>query len=486
MSTHIVQPTVLMKAGRVHMQEVLSQRLSQTGYQARPVSTSMEVLDCLAQKPPVEALVWAIEGAEEEVMHLLNALRDRESDLCVILIGPELGAERVSACLRNGAFDYLAMPVLPGRMEESLQQGLDMRHSFREVRGLSEQLSIANEELSRERDTLKRLNQRLVLLNQLGLAMSATHEADEIVRLVAERMPAILPYDLFRVRWREPERLWVYRADQMTGVSAQPTHGARSAGRPSVAYSERVSPGSTSHTGDSVIDAIEVPLRSRNEEIGSFRMERVQGTPFKPADREFMIMAGTSLALSLTNAHAHRSLEQMAMKDGLTNLFNRRAFDQFLGQEIKAAERYRSPLCLLLGDVDHFKAVNDRFGHPVGDALLKEVAVLLTESLREVDLIARYGGEEFAIILPRTDVASGTVLATRIRERIERHVFMIEGSPIQLTISLGVAGFPSATMRTREDLVDAVDRALYQAKAGGRNRVEVQGQVHSEAYTAPV
>jgi diguanylate cyclase (GGDEF)-like protein len=224
-----------------------------------------------------------------------------------------------------------------------------------------------------------------------------------------------------------------------------------------------------------VVDAIEVPLVSRNQDVGSFRLERRQGDLFGRADREFMMTVATSLALSLTNAHAHRSLEQMAMKDGLTDLFNRRAFDQLLGQEIKAAERYQSPLCLLLGDVDHFKAVNDRFGHPVGDALLKEVATLLTESLREVDIVARYGGEEFAIILPRTDVASGSVLANRIRERIERHVFIIERFTICLTLSLGVAGFSPPSVRTREDMIHAVDQALYQAKSGGRNRVEIQG-----------
>lgn len=312
--------------------------------------------------------------------------------------------------------------------------------------------------------------------------MSATHAAEEIVRIVAQRVPAILPYDVLTVTWRDSEQTWVYRPEDIRPV--QGTNDALSVGRTCVAPPERSSPARKSHAGDAVIDAIEVPLLSRNEDVGSFRLERVQGSLFGPADREFMMTVATSLALSLTNAHAHRSLEQMAMKDGLTNLFNRRAFDHLLGQEIKAAERYRSPLCLLLGDVDHFKAVNDRFGHPVGDALLKEVATLLTESLREVDIVARYGGEEFAVILPRTDVASGSVLATRIRERIERHVFLIERFTIRLTLSLGVAGFSTPSMRTREDMVEAVDRALYQAKARGRNRVEVQEQPAREARTS--
>jgi diguanylate cyclase (GGDEF)-like protein len=458
------------------MQEVLHERLGRIGYKPRRVSTSIEVLECLDEQPPVEALVWAVEGPKNDAMQLLDQLRNRKSDLCVILIGPELGAERVSECLRNGVFDYLAEPVRPGRLEESLRQGLDIRQSFRKVQGLSGQLSTVNEALGRERDRLKRLNRSLVLLNQLGQAMSASHEAEEIVRIVAQHVPAIMPYDVLTVTWREPKHIWVYRADEMTSLPAKWKNDSQPVPRTSVTHLDGPSLAGKSQATGAIVDAIEVPLLSKNEDVGSFRLERRQGSLFVPADRELMMTVATSLALSWTNAHAHRSLEQMAMKDGLTDLFNRRAFDQLLGQEIKAAERYQSPLCLLLGDVDHFKAVNDRFGHPVGDALLKEVATLLTESLREVDIVARYGGEEFAIILPRTDVASGSVLANRIRERIERHVFIIERFTIRLTLSLGVAGFSPPSVKTREDMIHAVDQALYQAKSGGRNRVEIQGQ----------
>jgi diguanylate cyclase (GGDEF)-like protein len=474
MFKNMIQPTVMVHATGPEMQRALTQRLGDAGYTARPVSTSREVIASHDRQHFVEAVVWTIDDSEVAAMHLLDQLRDRESDMCVIFIGPELGAERVSECLRNGAFDYLAMPVRPGRMEESLRQGLANRLSFREVQGLSGQLRIANEELSRERDSLKRLNHSLVLLNELGQAMSGTHEADEIVRIVAERISAILPYDVLSVTWREPKRMWVYLPDKMNSGSVR------------LNTDETLRQGRTPSAGRSIIDAIEIPLRSKMEEMGGFRLERAQGQAFGPADRKLMMTVAASLALSLTNAVAHRALEQMAMKDGLTGLFNRRAFDQLLTQEVKAAERYRSPLCLLLGDVDHFKAINDRFGHPVGDALLKEIAALLTESLREVDRVARYGGEEFAIILPRTDVASGTVLANRIRERIERHVFMVERLPIHLTLSVGVAGYAPVSMRTTKELIDATDRALYQAKAHGRNRVEVQEETTPGPRTAPV
>jgi len=489
MQRKAVPPTVLIKVEGADMQERLSRRVANAGYQAKQVRSSAEILDGLDRHQPAEALLWTIERSSAEAIRLLDRLRDRESDLCVILIGPELGAECVSECLRNGAFDYLVTPIRPGRMEESLQQGLHIRHSFREVQGLSAQLRTANQELGRERDSLQRLNHSLVLLNQLAHAMSGTHEADEIIRLVAERVPAILPYDVLRVTWRESERVWEYHANGMNRGTAPSNREVGSVSRATVVRSERPRRSGAFPGDETGVEAIEAPLLSRNEQIGGVRLERLHGKPFGPADREFMMTVATSLALSLANADAHRTLEEMAMKDGLTDLFNRRAFDRLLGQEIKAAERYRSPLCLLFGDVDHFKAINDRFGHPAGDVLLKEVAFLLTDSLREVDIVARYGGEEFAIILPRTDVASGTVLALRIRERIEGHVFMIEGATIHLTLSLGVAGLAPGSTRAREQLVDAADRALYDAKARGRNCVEVyepaSAHARASAYAQP-
>src|SRR5690349_20143552 len=137
MFKNMIQPTVMVHAPVPEMQRALTQRLGDAGYTARPVSTSREVIASHDRQQPVEAVVWTIDDSEVAATHLLDQLRDRESDMCVIFMGPELGAERVSECLRNGAFDYLAMPVRPGRMEESLRQGLANRHSFREVQGLS-------------------------------------------------------------------------------------------------------------------------------------------------------------------------------------------------------------------------------------------------------------------------------------------------------------------------------------------------------------
>src|SRR5689334_5452180 len=136
----VITPTILINVGGTDMQALVSRRLKEAGYHSMPVGTSTEVLDILDRHHPVDGLLWTIQRSAVEANRLLDHIRDRESDLCVILIGPELGAESVSECLRNGAFDYLTSPIRPGRLEASLAQGLNIRHSFREVQGLSAQL----------------------------------------------------------------------------------------------------------------------------------------------------------------------------------------------------------------------------------------------------------------------------------------------------------------------------------------------------------
>ena len=165
-------------------------------------------------------------------------------------------------------------------------------------------------------------------------------------------------------------------------------------------------------------------------------------------------------------------LQAMATTDGLTGLFNRRAFRNRLRDEAERASRYGHPLTLVMIDIDHFKRVNDTYGHPAGDAVLTQMGSLLRRLSRGIDFAARYGGEELALLCPETGSRDALGLAERIRQSVEGHAFALpDGSTLSVTVSLGVAtqiigGAPDETA-----LVDAADRALYAAKAGGRNRV---------------
>ena len=168
-------------------------------------------------------------------------------------------------------------------------------------------------------------------------------------------------------------------------------------------------------------------------------------------------------------------LEQLAQTDPLTQLLNRRALTERITAEMERALRYDSSMALLMIDLDHFKSVNDTYGHLVGDDVLRDVAALLIATIRSTDMVARYGGEEFLVLLPETDDAGAESFAERIREAVEQHPFggRANQAPLKLTTSVGVATFPAARIESVEDLFARADAALYRAKADGRNRVRL-------------
>jgi diguanylate cyclase (GGDEF)-like protein len=166
-----------------------------------------------------------------------------------------------------------------------------------------------------------------------------------------------------------------------------------------------------------------------------------------------------------------RQLFEAALRDALTRAFNRRYFLQRLAAEMAFADRHRAPLGLLILDVDHFKTVNDTWGHLAGDAALQRVAEVILAKIRLDDVLARYGGEEFAVIARDTSIDGCMRLAERLRSAIIETRFEHEGRPIELRVSVGVAALPHPDYKTVEALIGAADEALYRAKNSGRNRV---------------
>lgn len=177
-------------------------------------------------------------------------------------------------------------------------------------------------------------------------------------------------------------------------------------------------------------------------------------------------------------ADANESLARVAAKDGLTGLYNQSFAKERLQQEIYRTERYKRSLSLLMIDLDDFKTLNDKYGHVVGDRVLKTLARLMVEIIRPSDIPARYGGEEFLIILPETIGENAVKVADRIRKRIEAYPFEINHTrdrTCQVTISIGVCSYPDYG-RTSEDLITLADAALYGAKREGKNRVVVYNE----------
>jgi len=216
--------------------------------------------------------------------------------------------------------------------------------------------------------------------------------------------------------------------------------------------------------------AFYLPLCYESDVIGIVAVVFSRINPLTPHQIELLDVFGNQASTSLKNSLLHSKIEVMATTDGLTGLFNHRQFQERLLEEFKRQNRYGSPISLLIIDLDFFKKINDTYGHPVGDLVLRGTADIIRGTVREVDMAARYGGEEFAALLIGTDKKGAIQTAERLRRAIESCEFRADGKKIRVTSSIGVASSPPDA-NTKEDLIEKADKALYKAKADGRNKV---------------
>ncbi|TML29212.1 MAG: diguanylate cyclase [Actinobacteria bacterium] len=294
---------------------------------------------------------------------------------------------------------------------------------------MAAQLQTRLAELERQRGRLRDV------IARFGEALGATHDADQLMRLIVEAA--------------------VEATSAKGGVIISSSGELIQAGKPGEGG-----------------DKIEVPLSAGDVTFGSLLLF---GDHFEDEDRMTAVSLASHAVVALENARLHRIVERQALVDGLTGLANRRQCEDTLASELARLERFGGPLAVVVTDLDWFKDVNDRYGHPSGDAVLREFAQLLQESVRDVDLAGRWGGEEFMLILPGTDLAGGAQVAERVRIALAgRIVLSADGSPIPVTASFGVAATPPAS--TAAELFSAADAALYEAKRNGKNRVETDAE----------
>ncbi|MDQ5820624.1 MAG: GGDEF domain-containing protein [Actinomycetota bacterium] len=213
---------------------------------------------------------------------------------------------------------------------------------------------------------------------------------------------------------------------------------------------------------------LQLPLMASRQNFGTLIL---LGDEFPTEDRLTATSFAAHAVVALENARLHRVVERQALVDGLTGLANRRQSEDALATEISRAERFDSPLTIVLADLDDFKALNDRYGHPAGDAVLRAFAGILEETLREADVAGRWGGEEFLLLLPGTDASGGMLLAERIRATLAgRAILTPDGAAVRVTSSFGLTTHVPGLSEI--ELVAAADAALYAAKRAGKDRVE--------------
>ena len=287
------------------------------------------------------------------------------------------------------------------------------------------QLEMRLEELEAERGRLRDVTSRF------SEALGATHDSQLLMRLVVEAA--------------------MEATNAVGGVIVGTSGSLVKAGSP-----------------DKGAERLEVPLQGGSINFGSLLLF---GAEFTDEDRMTAVSLASHAVVALDNARLHGIVERQALIDGLTGLANRRQCEETLADELARVERFGGDLAIVVADLDWFKDVNDRYGHPAGDSVLREFGLLLQEAVRDVDIAGRWGGEEFVLVLPGTDLEGGAQLAERIRGLLAgRTLLAVDGSPIPVTASFGVAAVPPT--KTASDLFAAADAAMYRAKRAGKNRVQ--------------
>jgi len=213
-----------------------------------------------------------------------------------------------------------------------------------------------------------------------------------------------------------------------------------------------------------------LPLVCFSKVYGVLKVYSSKDEYFDIDDFRILEIISTTATISIENISLFKTTQELALKDPLTGLYTRRAFDDKMEEEILVSARTKKPFSLAILDIDHFKKINDTYGHQIGDEILKYVAHILKSSIREFDFVARYGGEEFAIIMPQTDKKTSLSILTNIRNIIKTYPPVIEEKTINITLSIGLSEFPTEAL-SKSQIIRVSDERLYQAKNEGRDRI---------------
>ena len=331
-------------------------------------------------------------------------------------------------------------------------------------------------------------------MNRLGETLSSTHDLPKLLAVVLEAAVQARRAKAGSLLLLTPDRTALVREATHGLTQRDPAEripvGQGVAG--TVASNGRAmvlaSPAGNGASGEpAATTQVTVPLLAQGRVLGVLSLyDREDGEPFTLGDAEALTAFAVQAAVAIENVQMHAEAERLSVTDPLTGAWNYRYFSRRFEQEIERSRRFGRVLALLMLDIDHFKAVNDRYGHQRGDEVLVEFRGRVTGSVRDIDTFARYGGEEFVLILPETNLEGGLAVAEKLRVAIHRAPFCadmggsggLKSSPpeggVHLTVSIGVACFPEHATAP-EELLRAADEALYEAKLQGRDRVVTAG-----------
>lgn len=338
----------------------------------------------------------------------------------------------------------------------------------------------------REHQSIENRAQEFSTLVAVGESLGSKLDLDHRLKTMGDKIKEVIPYDhcfifLVEIGERRAELKVVrgFSDDRLIGESVPLYEGflslvvKRRAPIIKVDLQEREQGMGVFPSGSGIrlkpASFLGLPMIVHDRVIGIFAITSQHPGAFEEQHKEFLKMLCSQAAISIADAKLHDEVNRLATTDGLTGIANHRRFQERLNDELERQSREAGRFAVVMVDVDHFKTINDRFGHPVGDQVLRQIASVLVKTVRKVDVVARYGGEEFAVILLNSGPTESYRLAERIRKAAEGMEPLINGEPVRVTISLGMANYPGDAL-DRQTLIERADRALYAAKNNGRNQ----------------
>lgn len=326
---------------------------------------------------------------------------------------------------------------------------------------------------------------RLSILHQVSQKIvTARMDLEEIYSAIHQATAQLMPAEAFAISLQNAEEMTieaVYLYDRSGRIPPQKIPMGQGLSGMVISKGESIyisdleasAPSGLVHFGDQkeVRSVLAVPLRMRGEVIGMLSTQSYQPNAYSQEDMHLLEMLSAYAAIAIDNTRLLMEIQNLAITDALTQVFNRGHLFTLGEREFLRSRRFNRPLSIIMLDIDHFKQVNDTYGHAIGDRVLFNLAQYLKNQIRETDIVARYGGEEFVMVLPETKIKDSYTIARRIQANLHQMYLPLERGTVSITVSMGVSEMTSKT-RDFADLIEQADQALYAAKRSGRDRIE--------------
>lgn len=457
------------------LQDIAGRRFQLKNWSSRrlPAATDMD------KEQPI--LTWIPSRAWVKLTHRRRFLFSRDGGVqSVLLLEQGYKTEDLESAFEAGSLEIVKQPLNKEKIISVLNRAIEIKHLYSDIYRMTQEIYL-------ERELLARKNEHLTFINQFLARATESLDAISILNRAREDLELLLPVSLLQAAiWRPngdsameaeiylPAGNTEFMRQKWIELLLESAHklAAQPIANYTLAHLREVDAGPDGQGyGPQPGRVMVLPLRTAKDTFGCLVILAEHEFHLGRDQVEILHSAVKHLGLALKNALLYAEIKNKAQFDGLTTLFNRENFDAKLAEELVRHQRFSLPLSLLLLDLDHFKHINDTYGHQTGDHVLREMGKMLRETARTTDFVARYGGEEFVVLLPHTDEAQAWILAERLRLKIAKKRFRHEGRNFQATSSIGMATLRPGSLNARQDLVKDADRALYLAKANGRNMV---------------